>query len=713
VVGTPEHTELEVDSVISRQNVSKEGWTTYYVDGANGNDANNGLRWESALKTIQAAIDKAESWAKIYVKAGTYAESITLDKEHLKIIGESRSSVIIAPSSATHVVNITGDQCELHNLKIVFPTGTGATSAVRLASFKNTIENVWLHNDGDDGWGFLMGSGYDEQTIRNCKVTGFMNQMNIAGGIKHHIHDNDLILNGAGGVNIYVDSTSRCLIHDNYCDGGGAGTGIDSSNNSKNSYYHNNLLNHTDNASEDSANNLWRENFYDDGPLDIDNDGYGDSPYDVGNPAGTDYDYFPIAKVNGWKALHGGKGGVATAGYTGDIMILDSFAYISDAALQAEWHNDGEAGAPTLSTTSVFGEHSMEVAIGAGGTGSVYRNIKSCDFTVIANINFYARSNKAGGDTCRLYLYDSDGNYSYWDCAIATADTWEDININPASTPDGSSLTPPDLTDIVKIEFGNLTAGSTYLFDFIALESLVSSKVGLGYDGLDDAMETTSSVRGHLLLEGNRVGAGYDAADDTPREDGSVRGHLLFIQDHIEWHEIEDASDYNDTTVNPIKANKEYPILKIYCSGGTIYVYKYVWTTDQGGADPDLTTAQSLITSFDGDLFEVSKIFVTIKPSTINGLWDNMGATDKVYLFVRYYDGVSSDMKLVPPVVLRDKASDTLVSSPPVDTDLGETVVFDTEKVIQPTMLVVYFYVDNNIATRTYVPFTFSVRRAH
>jgi len=705
----PEHTELEIDSVISRQNVAKEGWTTYYVDGANGNDANNGLRWESAFKTIQAAIDKAESWAKIYVKAGTYAESITLDKKHLKIIGESRSSVIIAPSSATHVVDITGDQCELHNLKIVFPTGTGATSAVRLASFKNTIENVWLHNEGNDGWGFLTGSGYDEQTIRNCKVTGFLNQMNIAGGIKHHIHDNDLILNGAGGVNIYLSGTSRCEIHDNYCDGGGAGTGIDSDNNEKNIYYHNNLLNHTKNAEENSANNLWRENFYDDGPLDVDNDGYGDSPYDVGDPAGTDYDYFPIAKVNGWKALHGGKGGIATAGYTGDIMILDSFAYISDAALQAEWHNDGEAGAPTLSTTSVFGEHSMEVAIGAGGTGSVYRNIKSRDFTVIANINFYARSNKAGGDTCRLYLYDSDGNYSYWNCTITAADTWEDININPTSTPDGSSLTPPDLTDIVKIEFGNLTAGSTYLFDFIVLESLVSSKVGLGYDGLDDAVETTSSVRGHLLLEGNRVGAGYDAADDTPREDGSVRGHLLFHHDHVEIHEINDYSEYGDTTVSCIKANKEYPILEVVVSDSTIYVYKYVWTTDQGGADPTETRARVEITHFDGDMFELSKIFVNINLD-VTGLWSKMGATDKAYLYAKYYDG---QWNLLPDVILRDKSSDTLRSSPPVDTDLGDAVVFDTDKVQLGTKFIIYLRNTGNIATYVAIPFMFGVRRAH
>ena len=93
----PEHTELEIDSVISRQNVAKEGWTTYYVDGTNGNDANNGLRWETAFKTIQHAIDVAESWAKIFIRDGTYYENITIpsSKSSLAVIGESWKGVVI------------------------------------------------------------------------------------------------------------------------------------------------------------------------------------------------------------------------------------------------------------------------------------------------------------------------------------------------------------------------------------------------------------------------------------------------------------------------------------------------------------------------------------------------------------------------------------------------------------------------------------------
>ena len=103
----PEHTELEVDSVISRQNVAKEGWTTYYVDGTNGNDANNGLRWESAFKTIQHAIDVAESWAKIYVRNGTYEENVEINlKPNISLIGESSSDTIIKAASPDTTLTI-------------------------------------------------------------------------------------------------------------------------------------------------------------------------------------------------------------------------------------------------------------------------------------------------------------------------------------------------------------------------------------------------------------------------------------------------------------------------------------------------------------------------------------------------------------------------------------------------------------------------------
>jgi len=47
----------------------------YYVDGQNGQDPNDGLSWDTAKATIQAAVDAASTDDEIWVKAGNYAIS--------------------------------------------------------------------------------------------------------------------------------------------------------------------------------------------------------------------------------------------------------------------------------------------------------------------------------------------------------------------------------------------------------------------------------------------------------------------------------------------------------------------------------------------------------------------------------------------------------------------------------------------------------------
>lgn len=50
---------------------------TWYVKPS-GLDANNGLSWESAKKTVQAAVTAAEAGDEVWVSAGTYAENIDM-----------------------------------------------------------------------------------------------------------------------------------------------------------------------------------------------------------------------------------------------------------------------------------------------------------------------------------------------------------------------------------------------------------------------------------------------------------------------------------------------------------------------------------------------------------------------------------------------------------------------------------------------------------
>lgn len=55
-------------------NLAKVGYTAFYVDGANGNDVYPGDSWEQPFKTIQHAVDTAESWCEIYIRSMAFSD---------------------------------------------------------------------------------------------------------------------------------------------------------------------------------------------------------------------------------------------------------------------------------------------------------------------------------------------------------------------------------------------------------------------------------------------------------------------------------------------------------------------------------------------------------------------------------------------------------------------------------------------------------------
>lgn len=54
--------------------------TECYVDASSGNDANDGDTPATAKKTIQAAVNQVSAGGTVYVAAGTYAESVNVNK---------------------------------------------------------------------------------------------------------------------------------------------------------------------------------------------------------------------------------------------------------------------------------------------------------------------------------------------------------------------------------------------------------------------------------------------------------------------------------------------------------------------------------------------------------------------------------------------------------------------------------------------------------
>ena len=293
MVRIPEHSELEIDSVISRQNVAKEGWTTYYVDGTNGNDANNGLRWETAFKTIQHAVDVAESWAKIFIKNGTYSENIIITKNNISLIGESRTDTIISPDDG-EAIFLEADNILLTSLKII---GAAPASAVRASGNHNKViscdysRRVVLEGDfciAKDLYSSTHGIliSHNRNIVTKCIIENAFEGITIDDGkgdsSQFNLVIGNEILNATTGIYI-----SKLLVESKY-----------------NFIANNNIINCTTSVKDDGSDNIWLENYYSD-HSNIDN-GFGIATEPYVFTGGSDPR--PVVCRNGWLVLgHGGN----------------------------------------------------------------------------------------------------------------------------------------------------------------------------------------------------------------------------------------------------------------------------------------------------------------------------------------------------------------------------------------------------------------------
>ena len=90
---------------------------TWYVDGVNGNDANDCQTALTACKTIGHAISLASSGGSIIVAAATYIENLTIGFS-LNLIGSGANTTIIDGGSVNRVVTINSGAVTLSNVTI-------------------------------------------------------------------------------------------------------------------------------------------------------------------------------------------------------------------------------------------------------------------------------------------------------------------------------------------------------------------------------------------------------------------------------------------------------------------------------------------------------------------------------------------------------------------------------------------------------------------
>jgi len=148
---------------------------TYYVDGANGDDTNDGTSWTAAIETIQAAIDASTDGDDIWVKSGEYLLSSTI------IVDVSIALYGGFPSNISSPV--WADRDVTANTTTVNGGGTfrcflvGDTTGVSATIDGFTITN----GNSTNGSGGAIFNGRDSQLrISRCILTG--NEASSSGG---------------------------------------------------------------------------------------------------------------------------------------------------------------------------------------------------------------------------------------------------------------------------------------------------------------------------------------------------------------------------------------------------------------------------------------------------------------------------------------------------------------------------------------------------
>ncbi|MBU2568269.1 MAG: hypothetical protein KJ967_05820 [Elusimicrobia bacterium] len=216
--------------------------TNYYVDSLNGSDTNNGLCWDTAFKTINAATSKAVAGDTLYVNQGTYKETITFvnsgTKEaniYLKGVGE-----VVIDGEKTRmgfVINrdyIAIDSFIIQNCFGVFEGSNfmgGSFITIRNCVFKDNVAHTggaiyisgyfisiefcdFFNNKATEG-ACIVSRYYGSYSIRNCN---FVRNSATRDGICYFVDigsvKNCNFVENKGSESIVVRSWDRVL----YCD---------------------------------------------------------------------------------------------------------------------------------------------------------------------------------------------------------------------------------------------------------------------------------------------------------------------------------------------------------------------------------------------------------------------------------------------------------------------------------------------------------------
>jgi nitrous oxidase accessory protein NosD len=260
--------------------------------------------------TIQGGIDAAQPGDTVYVQSGTYHEHISVEGG-IYVIGESRTNTIIDADGAEVAVTMTSGDATFSRFTVM-DCGVG----IFVFSSFNTIADCRVSGAGSGffigmptpGSDLLCGIGADILESGAGRIMCDHNTVK-----DNHIENNDIGIEFEG----YADVVEQNDIHGNMIRGGTYGVydrstiannyteNLISANDTgmyldvcvQHQIYHNDLLN-TVNAVDLNVND-WDDGYPSGGNLwgdytgeDLDNDGIGDTPYEI--PGGDAVDNYPL-----------------------------------------------------------------------------------------------------------------------------------------------------------------------------------------------------------------------------------------------------------------------------------------------------------------------------------------------------------------------------------------------------------------------------------
>jgi parallel beta-helix repeat protein len=168
----------------------------YYVDANQPDNTGDGLSWETALQSVQSAVDAAENSDKIYLARGSYQENLSTLGKHVVIqsVDTLEPDVVASTRLNGSLIINSGEMtgCTIAGLTISSPQySTGILCNGTSPTIRNCVITACINYEWEQGGGLTLQNA--SPTIVHCSIVG--NAAGYVGGAVYCQYSSPLITN--------------------------------------------------------------------------------------------------------------------------------------------------------------------------------------------------------------------------------------------------------------------------------------------------------------------------------------------------------------------------------------------------------------------------------------------------------------------------------------------------------------------------------------